>query len=76
MSTQSGKRSSRPCLSCQVSRFKLLTKSESKGRVMHLLKESTKPVPKQSKRRKVEALEVSDQIVTMPVIPAPSRIVM
>ena len=32
--------------------------SRSKGRTMHLLKESTKPVPSVKKRRKIAALEL------------------
>ena len=33
--------------------------------MLHLLKESTKPVPKQKKRRTIEALAKPDQIVAM-----------
>ena len=36
--------------------------------MLHLLKESTKPVPKQKKRRKVEALAMGDKELAIPVI--------
>ena len=39
-----------------VSIFGILTLSGCKGRTIHLLKESSKPVPKQKKRRKIELL--------------------
>ena len=64
-------RNSRACLSYQVSRIQNLTVIESRGRVLHLLKESTKPVPKPKKRRMIAALPIPDEIVVIPGITKP-----
>lgn len=52
----SGGRISTSSLISVVSTFRSLTLVGSKGRCIHLLKETAKPVPKQKKRRKVELL--------------------
>ena len=38
-----------------------------------MLKEKTKPVPKQKKRRTIEALAIPEEIASVPVIPAQHR---
>ena len=40
---------------------------------MHLLKETTKQVPKQKKRRKINALPIPDDIVVLPGITHPRQ---
>ena len=57
-STKSGGTIWTPCLTFRVSIISKLTQVGSKGRTLHLLKESAKPVPKQKKRRKVNLLEL------------------
>ena len=49
----------------------MLSVIESRGRVLHLLKESTKPVPKPKKRRMIAALPIPDEIVVIPGITKP-----
>ena len=46
----------------------MLTVIESRGRVLHLLKESTKHVPKQKKRKTIQALAMHDKEIVIPVI--------
>ena len=57
-STESGGTSSMRCPSSVVSIFQDITSSGTKGRTIHLLKESTKPVQRAKKRRKVALLEI------------------
>ena len=38
-----------------------------------MLKEKTKPVPKQKRRRTIEALAIPEEIATVPVIPPQPR---
>ena len=38
-----------------------------------MLKEKTKPVPKQKKRRTIEALAIPEEMASVPVIPAQPR---
>lgn len=54
----SGGTTSRACRSSVVSNFIDVTRAGSKGRVLHLMKESARPVPKQKKRRKIAALVI------------------
>ena len=58
-SMRSGGRPSTSCHISLVSFFKSLTLSGSKGRTLHLLKESAKPVPREKKRRKIALLNKS-----------------
>ena len=41
--------------------------------MLHLLKESTKPVPKQKKRKTIQALAMDDKEIAIPVIPPRPR---
>ena len=41
--------------------------------MLHLLKESTKPVPKQKKRKTIQALAMGDKETSIPVIPPRPR---
>ena len=69
-SMKSGWRNSRACRLYPVSQIQILTVTESRGRVLHLLKESTKPVPKQKKRRTIEALSFRPNMFSKPAIPS------
>ena len=41
--------------------------------MLHLLKEKTKPVPKQKRRRTIEALAIPEEMASVPVIPPQPR---